>query len=276
MKKLITCFTSFLLTSAFYAQSELAVNCYDSGTPFNSVSIDNEIVEYSVCGLQQSFYVAVIDPATCTAWGTNYNGANPTHAFGNLNEGSCRQRVEYYFIFDANSASQLDGMRNMLETIPAGHSIIIYTPVSYDYTVVNTSNPSLVQALESRWDPAVIQGNQIMVLYGVAGDPNSFVEETTQNQGQISFSTAICTGSLSVMEQQVEEKLVLQQNGHSFMLNPDLQILELQVLDASGKQVSFTRTENTIQLPEGTGAGVYLFQANGSGKYYRSKQLVSF
>jgi hypothetical protein len=276
MKKLITCFTSFLLTSAFYAQSELAVNCYDSGTPFNSVSIDNEIVEYSVCGLQQSFYVAVIDPATCTAWGTNYNGANPTHAFGNLNEGSCRQRVEYYFIFDANSASQLDGMRNMLETIPAGHSIIIYTPVSYDYTVVNTSNPSLVQALESRWDPAVIQGNQIMVLYGVAGDPNSFVEETTQNQGQISFSTAICTGSLSVMEQQVEEKLVLQQNGHFFMLNPDLQILDLQVLDASGKQVSFTRTENTVQLPEGTGAGVYLFQANGSGKCYRSKQLVSF
>lgn len=277
MKQIITYFGALILGSSItYAQSELAVNCYNSDTPFNSFAIDNNVIEYALCGVQPSFYVAVIDPSNCSAWGTNYNGANPTHAFGNLNEGACRQRVEYYFVFDAADSIQLAGMLNMLQQIPTGHSVIIYTPISYSYSAVNAVNSNLIQELENRWNPSVIQGNEIMILYGQEGNTSSFVEETTQNIGQVSFSTTICNSSLSVNKEAMEDKLFVKQDGNTFTLNPDLGIEDIQILDAMGKVVSFVKTENTIQLQTGISAGVYLFQATASGKIYRSKQLISF
>lgn len=277
MKQIITYFVTLMLGSSFtYGQSELAVNCYNSDTPFNSFAIDNNVIEYALCGVQPSFYVAVIDPSNCSAWGTNYNGANPAHAFGNLNEGTCRQRVEYYFVFDAADSIQLAGMLDMLQQIPTGHSVIIYTPISYNYSGVNAVNSNLIQELENRWNPSVIQGNEIMILYGQEGNASSFVEETTQNIGQVSFSTTICNSALSVTKEVIEDKLFVKQDGTTFTLNPDLQIEDIQILDAMGKAVSFVKTENTIQLQTGISAGVYLFQATASGKIYRSKQLISF
>lgn len=276
MKQIVTYFMLLLLGSSAYGQATLSVNCYDSETPFNSFAIDNEVIEYSLCGLQPSFYVGVIDPANCTAWGTNYNGANPAHAFGNLNEGSCRQRVEYFFVFDAGDSLQLAGMLNMLQTIPSGHSLIVYTPVSYSYNSVNSVNPNLIQELEARWDPTIIQGNDIMILYGEQGNSTSYTEETTQNAGQVSFSTTICNTNLSVSKEKVEDKLFIKQNGTMFTLNPDLKIETLQIIDASGRIIPFVRNDQTIQLPESTHAGVYLFNAEGSGNTYRTKQMLSF
>lgn len=276
MKQIVTYFAALLLTSSSaFGQSELVVNCYNSNSVYNLYSIDDQVIEYATCSFQPAFYVAVIDPSNCTAWGTNYNGANPTHAFGNMNEGNCRSRVEYYFVFDAADSLQLAGMLNMLQTIPAGHSLIVYTPVSYDYSAVHAVNPDLIQELENRWDPSVIQGNDIMVLYGEEGNTASFVEETTQNAGQISFSTTICN-SLSINTEVIEPKLVLKQNGTTFFLNPDLKIEDLQILDAAGKQVSFVKTENSIQLQAGISAGIYIFQGTASGKNYRRKQMISF
>jgi hypothetical protein len=277
MKQLITYLLALFLGSSFvYGQSELAVNCYNSDTPFNSFSIDNNVIEYALCGVQPSFYVAVIDPSNCSAWGTNYNGANPTHSFGNLNEGTCRQRVEYYFVFDAADSIQLAGMLNMLQQIPSGHSLIIYTPISYNYSAVNAVNSNLIQELESRWNPSIIQGNEIMILYGLEGNGSSFVEEITQNIGQVSFSTTICNSSLSVNKEEIEDKIFIKHDGTTFTLNPALAINELQIMDAMGKKVSFVRTENIIQLPAGISAGIYTFQARASGKNYLSRQLISF
>lgn len=276
MKQIVTYFSAIILTSMAYGQSELAVNCYNSDTPFNSYAIDNVVIEYGLCGLQPSFYVGVIDPSNCMAWGTNHNGANPTHAFGNLNEGSCRQRVEYFFVFDTGDSLQLAGMVNMLQNIPSGHSIVIYTPISYNYSSVNTVNPNLIQELESRWNPSIIQGNDIMILYGEQGNAASYVEETTQNGGQVSFSKTICNTNLSINKQEIKNKLFVQQNGTTFTLNPDLKIENLQIADASGRVIPFVRDDQTIQLSEGIHAGVYLFSAEGGGKTYRSKQLISF
>ena len=276
MKQIITYFTALVLTSLAYGQATLSVNCYNSDTPYNSFAIDNEVIEYSLCGLQPSFYVGVIDPSNCTAWVTNYNGANPLHAFGNLNEGSCRQRVEYFFVFDAGDSLQLAGMLNMLQNIPSGHSLIIYTPLSYSYSAVNAVNPNLIQELESRWDQTIIQGNDIMILYGEQGNNASYAEETTQNAGQVSFSTTICNTSLSVSKETIADNLFVKQDGITFTLNPELAISDIQVMDATGKSISFTRTENILQLQTGTSAGVYLFQATVSGKIYRIKQMISF
>jgi hypothetical protein len=277
MNHLTICFsTLFLLSSASFGQSDLAVNCYNSDTPNNSFSINDTIVEYNVCGVQPAFYVAVIDPSNCAAWGTNYNGANPTHSFDNMNEGNCRTRVEYYFVFNADDSIQLAGMRSMLQQIPSGHSLIIYTPISYNYSAVNAVNSNLTAELEAKWNPGVIQGNDIMILYGTVGDANSFMEETTQNGGQVSFSKTICNSSLSVNQKVIDDKLVFIQDGTSFTLNSNLRIDDLQILDAMGKAVAFVKTENTIQLPTGISSGIYVFQVTSAGKTYRSKQLISF
>lgn len=275
MKQIVTYFAALLLTaSSAFGQSTLSVDCYNSNSIYNLYSIDGEVVEYATYGNELAFYVAVIDPTTCTAWGTNYNGENSDHSFGNFNEnGAYRQRVEYFFAFSMFDSLQLEGMKNMLQSIPAGHSILIYTPISYNYTDVNTVNPNLIQELESRWNPAVIQGNDIMVLYGEQGNTNSYVTEITQDNGKVSFSTTICS-PLSVNKEIIENKLVLKQDGTTFTLNPDLKAEDLQIVDASGKQVSFVKTDNTVQLQ--VGAGIYLFQATASGKTYRSKQIISF
>lgn len=275
MKQIVTYFAALLLTaSSAFGQSTLSVDCYNSNSIYNLYSINGEVVEYATYGNELAFYVAVIDPATCTAWGTNYNGENSDHSFGNFNNnGAYRPRVEYFFAFSMFDSMQLEGMNSMLQSIPAGHSILIYTPISYNYTDVNTVNPNLIQELESRWNPAVIQGNDIMVLYGEQGNTNSYVTEITQDNGKVSFSTTICS-PLSVNKETIENKLILKQDGTTFTLNPDLKAEDLQIVDASGKQVSFVKTDNIVRLQ--VGAGIYLFQATASGKTYRSKQIISF
>lgn len=277
MKQIVTYLSVLFGTfSAAYAQSTLSVDCYNSNSLYNSYSIDGQVVEYANYAGQLAFYVAVIDPETCTAWGTNYNGANPDHSFGNFNEnGAYRQRVEYFFAFSMDDSLQLEGMKNMLQTIPAGHSIIIYTPIAYTYADVNAVNANLTQELESRWNPSVIQGNDIMVLYGEQGNANSYVEEITQDNGKVSFNATICN-SLSVKKEAIDSKLILKQDGTTFSLNPDLKIEELQIVDATGKQVSFVKTDNSIQLTTGISAGVYVFQGIASGKIYRSKQMIAY
>lgn len=287
MKKRVTLLAALVAAaSASFGQSQLTVNCYNSSSDINHAGIytafllDGNMIEYATCGFDPAFYVGVIDPATCSAWGTNANGENPGHSFGNFNDNGegCRQRVERYFVFRTSDSLQLEGMRNMLQQIPSGHSIIVYAPLYYDYTAVQAVNSNLTQELESRWDPAVIQGNSVMVLYGVQGDAASFTEETTlDSEDKVTFTTTIgCDASLSVNEQAVEEKLFVKQNGTSFTLNPELTVSDLQIMNATGKTISFTRTDNTIQLQNGTSAGIYLFQATVSGKMYRTKQLVSF
>ncbi|WP_343632143.1 T9SS type A sorting domain-containing protein [Fluviicola sp.] len=277
MKQIVTYVSALVLAaSTSFGQSTLTVDCYNSNSIYNLYSIDDQVIEYATYGNELAFYVAVIDPATCTPWGTSYNGANTDHSFGNFNEnGAYRQRVEYFFAFSMTDSVQLAGMTNMLQTIPAGHSILVYTPITYSYTDVNTVNSNLIQELESRWAPNIIQGNDIMILYGEQGNASSYVEEITQDSGKVSFTTAICNSPLSVNAETIEPKLVVKQDGTTFTLNPNLQTDELQIVDAAGKQVSFVKTDHTIQL-QGASAGIYVFQATAAGKTYRSKQLVSF
>ena len=278
MKQIVTYFSAILLVaSSAFGQSTLLVDCYNSNSIYNLYSIDGDVIEYATYGNELAFYVAVIDPSTCMAWGTNYNGQNSDHSFGNFNDnGAYRPRVEYFFAFNMFDSIQLEGMKNMLQSIPAGHSILIYTPISYNYTDVNTVNPNLIQELESRWNPAVIQGNDIMVLYGEQGNANSYAEEITQNNGKVSFTATICNAPLSLNKEVIESRLILKQDGTTVTLNPDLKIENVQITDASGKQVSFVKTDNSIELQPGISAGIYMFQGTASGKTYRSKQMISF
>lgn len=117
------------------------VEIHSNGPSFSTGSNDWQISgiqqDYEICSLTPSIHVGVVDPVTFQSWGTRvYNNGNvndivnPDHGFGNANDlNGCRTRQEKYFIFRQNSLSQLQAFQNMvLNEVPDGHYIIIYTP----------------------------------------------------------------------------------------------------------------------------------------------------
>ena len=124
-------------------------NSSGSGNDLTQWYIDLTWQDGNGCGSTPAFHVAVIDPATFTAWGTRYNGANPDHFFGNVNDqGACRSRVEYYFIFRQNDPAQLDGMLDMLQNaVPDGHYVLVYTWKYLNRNLADQSNPDLFDEL---------------------------------------------------------------------------------------------------------------------------------
>lgn len=233
------------------------------------------IIEYGVHGVGQGFYVSVIDQTTCTPWGTNYNGANPNHSFGNYNETNGRPRVENFFFFQYQDSMQLAGMVDMLNQIPAGHVVVVYTPISYDFNEVNTVNSNLTQALSARWSPVVIEGNEIMILFGVQGNQSSFTEETTLINGQLSFNTTICS-SLLIEEANENTSLFVGKSGRSYILNPTLNASEVQVVDAAGRIISTEFSNDELTFPTETSNGIYIIRVNSNGKWIHSKQAFAF
>lgn len=103
----------------------------------NNIILNTNEVEYGTCLGNPAIHLAVFDPITFEAWGTNAEGLNPDNDFGNVNAGgACRQRVEYYFIFWQNQPAQMQALADLLlsQTIPDGHYVMLYTIryVSYD------------------------------------------------------------------------------------------------------------------------------------------------
>jgi len=118
--------------------------------------LDLEPQDYNGCSTQPSWHVAVVDPATFEAWATYWNGENPDHRFGNQNDGSaCRNRIELRFIFRTNNAAELAGMRNMvMNAVPDGHHLLIYTWRYLDKTGTRQNAPGLLADLEQLGAPA--------------------------------------------------------------------------------------------------------------------------
>ncbi len=91
-------------------------------------------------------YVFVIDPITLDPWGTNYAGANPDHAFGDI---ACRGRVEKYFLFNLANPASSDSLVDMLNNdIPDDYFVGMYT---FTFTQPNFSSfsPALIAALDN-------------------------------------------------------------------------------------------------------------------------------
>lgn len=273
MKNLyITFLACSSIISSLNAQSELTVNCYPVDTPFNSVSLNNDIVEYGICSQEAAFYVAVFDPATCAAWKTNYQGSNPTNEFGNFNtNGTCRPRDEAYFIFQYSDATQLAGMNDMINQIPDGFPYVIYTPMSYDYTTVNGNSPALIQNLISKWNPAIVEGNQIMVLFGIQGQPSSFVEDTLVDIDHISFTTTICDVT-GLDAQSLTEISAAYIGNDQFELTGNCD--EVALYSITGEEIALTKSGNTFTAQSGLSKGVYFIRGTLSGKDWSQKVVV--
>jgi flagellar hook assembly protein FlgD len=143
--------------------------------------IDGEVQEYGLCTLTPSLHVAVVDPITLQAWGTANGGQNPTHSFGNANDGAnCRNRVEKYFIFRQNDAASLAAFENMvLNEIPDSFYVLIYTTTYADYTSWDALHPTTYNVFQSLGSDSIVSGkpNVPFIFFAKKGDLNTMHEE---------------------------------------------------------------------------------------------------
>ncbi|MES2799049.1 MAG: C25 family cysteine peptidase [Bacteroidota bacterium] len=155
---------------------------------YNAYFIDGTQKEYSICTTIPSIHVAVIDPLTTTPWGTRFGTSNPTHNFGNANDnGACRNRVERYFIFRQNDPAQLANFTNMvLNEVPDGHYILIYTPVTARYDMWDANDPSIYATFAALGSDSIYAGrpNRPFSFFVRKGDPSTVKEEVGQLLGE--------------------------------------------------------------------------------------------
>lgn len=114
----------------------ISADVYNDIRAENAYYINGTLQDYAVCSWQPPIHVAVINPITFETWGTNYNGANPDHDFGNH---LCRNRVEKFFIFYQDNLADLQAFQNMvLNEVPDGYFLLIYTPITTRYDLWNS------------------------------------------------------------------------------------------------------------------------------------------
>ncbi|MES2556073.1 MAG: hypothetical protein V4604_07980 [Bacteroidota bacterium] len=281
MNRLYTTFCLLLavfgLSSGTLAQHELTINCYPHYTPLNGVWLDSNVVEYNTCSVNSSpaFYVVVFDPATCVAWGSEYNGVNEDHDFGNFNSnGACRWRSENYFIFLHTDTNQLLGMNNMImNEIPTGFPYAIYTPFSYNYAAINGVCPALTQTLSTKWDPAVIQDDHIMVLFGIQGQASTFLEDTVTNDNHVSFTTTICDVT-GLGEMNAHTPTVYYAGEDQFEVNTNEKMEVISLHSLTGEVIPSVVSGNTLTAQQTLPAGIYFIRGTLAGKEWAQKVFV--
>jgi hypothetical protein len=194
MKTLTLFSILFFLLFQGTSQVTLNIECQqDSQNAYgNTISMDGSLLEYGLCSSTPAFYVTVID-TNCQAWGTRYNFINIENELGNYNNnGTCRQRIEYFFVYRQSDTLELAYMDSLLNYwIPNEHVIAIWTPFNYDFNNVNAVCPQLGNTLINKWGNNV-QADSMIVLFGIQGMPQSFSSDTLTNGISISVSKTIC------------------------------------------------------------------------------------
>ncbi|MBL7939409.1 MAG: hypothetical protein JNL43_08620 [Flavobacteriales bacterium] len=147
---------------------------------------DLENEDYGGCSGAPSWHVAVVDPYTFEAWGTRWtdNSAvppvtyNPDHAFGNQNDlSACRNRVMKYFAFRQNSPEQMLAMEAMLNGIPDGHHILMFTWL-YVSQIGMGAAPGLIPYMQNELGVpfSTMQDSVPYIFYVRKGDLGTFVD----------------------------------------------------------------------------------------------------
>ncbi len=117
----------------------------------NEIILNATILEYGACFLTPSIHLAVIDPVTFEAWGTDAQGQNPQNNFGNANAGNnCRDRVEYHFVFRQNNPAQMQSLADLLlgDQIPDGWYVVLYPIRTVNYSDWDNT-PDIYTAFQS-------------------------------------------------------------------------------------------------------------------------------
>ena len=240
MYKIVVIF--LFLTGFTHSQSALQVRCKQllSGNLSNEIKLDNNIIEYALCGSQPAFYVAVFD-TNCTAWQTCFGGNPNCKNLGNYNfEGNFRQRPEYYFAFHQSSLQNLESLDSLLNVgIPDDHAFVIYTPLSFDYSAINALHPGLGSTLTTYFGNQLVDA-QMFVAFGVKGYPSSYVSDTTIVNQEIVFTTTICPNSAQTASTQNNGAL------NDFLVSPNPFTNEIAITQSSQFEIKSVHLKNML------------------------------
>jgi hypothetical protein len=165
----------------------------------NAFYIDGQQIDYGICFTNPSFHVAVIDPLTFQTWRTNYNNTNPNNSFGNVNDGAaCGPWAWDAFIFRQDNASQIANFSNMvLNEVPDGHFLLIYTPGTARYDLWDALDPSVYATFAALGSDSIYSGrpNRPFAFFIRKGFPSTKVEEVAQLPGEDVNLTADMVGA---------------------------------------------------------------------------------
>ena len=153
-------------------------------TAYTLWRINGEIAEYNFCSIEPAILVGVVDPYSLDAWGTRYFDGNvwrnPTRDYGNSNDnGGCRNRVEKHFAFFQNNPTQMAALENMLlNEIPDGYHVLIYTARYLNYPVWDSGSPQLYNLFQTLGSDSIATGkpNVPYIAYYKKGFPATFKE----------------------------------------------------------------------------------------------------
>jgi hypothetical protein len=126
-------------------------------TQYNIIGyyLNNSPIEYNGCQTTPAIMVAVLDSISLEPW------TNCAYNFGQANwftlsagtcsnqpqgSGNCRSRPENYFIFHLGNPVMMDSLQSMLNSVPTGNYIVMYSWFTFPYS---TASPSLFSALTS-------------------------------------------------------------------------------------------------------------------------------
>lgn len=242
---------------------KLVVEIYDNPTNQNMFNlsqykINNEMQEYAGCGMTPALHVAVIDPKTMIPWRTHYQNQNPQNSFGNMNDlGACRSRPEAYFIFHQNSPTQMASFQDMvLNKVPNGHYLIIYSHRVAEYQNWNNVTPSIFETLKTLGSDSLIPGrsNHGFIFVVKKGDTSSVKEVLATYNGElmrieekIKIFTNSGQESTPVIGPAKQWNLLSWKQDALEPATKDSTVLEIEILD---KDLVLAKVIDTIMTPQ--------------------------
>lgn len=142
------------------------------------------------CTINPELEVAIFEPNSHTTWNTRYlpTNSNPNNNFGNQNDnGGCVSRPMAYFSYPQINTQYLTSFENLINMVPDGYYILIYTTFKADYTSWDLLNPTLPENMYTLFQnlgSTVIQPglpNFPFSFFCKKGDPSTVVEVHGQN-----------------------------------------------------------------------------------------------
>lgn len=265
---------ALFLCEGLLAQNTLTVKCFTDNRLYNAIYLNGEIAEYGVC--DTGFYVGVFDYETCEIWKTNFNNNNPAHDFANYNNNNevCRMRSEGFFLFRYDQASELNGMLNMIQQIPEGNPLVIYTPIMYDPVTVASTSPALMTELETRWGAGTMADPEIKILYGNQGNVASYGNMTRlPGSDSVVYSAPVCS-SLGMNEAGINNFILIKVSEQNWQVAGVEILNDVELFSLNGQRFIPEITGNEIHLGKTPAAGIYLVRGNSEKGRWQGRIIV--
>jgi len=165
-------------------------NMFNSDKKYCNYFIGTDRIDYNTYSGASlpNIHVCVIDPITLSAWGSpKIDSWGDTlfweNDFGQHNVNmTSRDRADYFFEFRQTDPAQMAAVETMIDTVPDGHYILIYTVWRADYANWDASAPTLYSKLVSLGSDsmAVTRQDESFIFFCRKGDPTSASEVYSQ------------------------------------------------------------------------------------------------